>query len=261
MKRLSVVIIARNEEQALPRCLDSVSWADEVVVVDSHSTDRTCEIARQRGAMVCVIDWRGFGPAKQAGVERASGDWILSIDADEEVSDALADDIRHVLENSGGYDGFNIPRRTNFLGRWIYHGGWYPDYVLRLFRREKGKFDDAVVHEKVLLDGPQGRLKGELLHYSFPSLEHYFVKFNRYTSLGAEEAFRVGRAASWADIILRPPVSFLKHYVLHGGFLDGIEGFLVASLSATAVMVKYAKLMQLRRTARTTRESNDAKHA
>jgi glycosyltransferase involved in cell wall biosynthesis len=257
MNRLSVVIIAKNEEETLPRCLDSVCWADEIVVVDNRSTDRTSQIARERGAIVCSIDWPGFGPAKQAGVERASGEWILSIDADEVVSDALADEIKRVTTDSRDFDGFSIPRRTNFLGRWIYHGGWYPDRVLRLFRKARGRFDDAVVHEKVLLEGAQGLLYGELLHYSFPSLEHYFIKFNRYTTLGAEEAQRLGRSASWFDIVIRPPVSFLGQYIVHLGFLDGIEGFLVAALSAMAVMVKYAKLRNLRRTVAT---GKDKKH-
>lgn len=256
MSRISVVIITKNEEQTLPRCLDSVKWADEIIVIDSHSTDRTCEIAARRGAKVFTVDWGGFGPAKQAGVDHADGDWILSIDADEAVSPALEDEIKQLASDHSNVDGYYVPRRTNFLGRWIYHSAWYPDYVLRLFRKSRGHFDDAVVHEKVSLDGSVGRLKGELLHYSVPTLEHYFVKFNRYTSLGAEEAYRQGRKVTWLDIVFKPPVSFVKQYILHQGFRDGMEGFMVSSLSAMAVMVKYAKLRHLHRMASPSKESD-----
>ena len=245
MSRLSAVIITRNEEAVLPRCLKSVSWADEIIMIDSHSTDKTREIAAQLGAKVVVSDWRGFGPAKQEGVNMATGEWVLSIDADEEVSPELRAEIQQVLADGTSMRGFEIPRKTNFLGRWIYHCGWYPDYVLRLFLKTNGRFDEAVVHEKVLVDGPVGKLKSELLHYSFPTLEHYFTKSNRYTTLGAHEALRAGKTSTWFGIIFKPPVSFFSQYILRQGFRDGVEGFLVSALSAVAVMVKYAKLRRL----------------
>ncbi|MEW6049455.1 MAG: glycosyltransferase family 2 protein [Candidatus Zixiibacteriota bacterium] len=245
MKRLTVMIITRNEAYNLPRCLESVGWADEVLVVDSHSTDRTREIARDFKARVIEIDWTGFGPAKGIGVRQATGDWILSVDADEVVSDELAGQIRAILNQEETFHGYFVRRRTNFLGRWIYHCGWYPDPVLRLFLKEYGQFNDAVVHEKVQLRGIAGHLSGELLHYSFPTLEHYMVKSDRYTTLGAQEAFAAGRRTRWYDLVLKPPISFFKHYVSKRGFLDGTEGFMVAVLSATAVFVKYAKLRHL----------------
>lgn len=245
MNRLSVVVITRNEESNLGRCLASVSWADEMVVVDNCSTDRTGRIAADFGAQVYNTEWRGFGPAKQLGVKHATGDWVLSIDADEEVTLSLASEIKNVVASDTRLAGFYIPRRTQFLGRWIYHCGWYPDPVLRLFRRDYGTFNDAVVHERVVLNGSTEHLKGEILHYSYPSLESYFEKFNRYTTLAAEEGFQRGRKASWFDIAVKPANTFVKHYFLKKGFLDGAEGFLVSALSSGYVLVKYAKLRHL----------------
>ena len=245
MKRLSVVVITKNEEANLGRCLDSVKWADEIVVVDSHSTDRTLAIAAEYGAIVHSPDWRGYGPAKREGVKLAGGDWVLSIDADEAVSDKLAGQIREILNSDSGPVGYYVNRRTNFLGRWISHCGWYPDPILRLFRRDRGNFNEAVVHEEVILDGEPGRLDGELLHYSYPSLELYLEKSNVYTRLGAEEAFRRGKRVRWHDIVLRPPVAFVKHYITRQGFRDGMEGFIISVMSSVAVLMKYAKLRHM----------------
>lgn len=245
MNRLSVIIITHNEEENLPRCLESVRWADETIVVDSHSTDRTPQIAADHGCKYFNLDWNGFGAAKQAALDRATGDWVLSIDADEAVSNELRTAIAAAVAGSHSYGGFEMPRCTNFLGRWIRHCGWYPDFLVRLFRREAGRFDLAVVHEKIAVNGPVGRLSGDLLHYCYPDLEKYFTKSNRYTTLGAEEAFRQGKRAGMADLLLRPPVSFFKHYIQKAGFLDGPQGLLVSSLSAAAVFNKYAKLWLL----------------
>ena len=247
MSRLSVVIITKDEEQNLPRCLDSVTWADEVIVIDSHSTDRTVEIAEARGARVSTVEWQGFGPAKQAGVNLATGEWILSLDADEAVSEQLAEEIKQVIQSDGDYDGYTMPRKTNFLGRWINHCGWYPDRILRLFRKSQGQFDQAYVHERVEVDGRVGKLNADLLHYSYPTLDSYFSKFNRYTTMGAEKAFRQGRRANWFDILVRPPASFVKHYVSKQGFRDGMEGFIISVLSSIAVLAKYAKLRDMNR--------------
>lgn len=245
MKRLSVVIIARNEEASLPRCMKSVSWAGEVIVGDSGSADRTVEFAKDSGAKVYSYEWQGFGPAKQGGVDRAEGEWILSLDADEEVSPELAAEIRSVIELNNDVVGYYLPRRTEFLGRWMMHGGWYPDYVLRLFRKNRGSFTDATVHEAVRVDGPTARLQNDLLHYSYPTLERYFDKFNRYTSLAANEAFAKGQQVSLAGLTFNPIAKFLKQYVLKGGFLDGSRGLLLAILSSAYVSIKYAKLREL----------------
>ncbi len=243
--KLSVVIITRNEEANIGRCLDSVRFADEWIVIDSQSTDATCEIAQEKGARVCECDWEGYGPAKREGVARAEGEWVLALDADEVVSAPLAAQIRQVVNGTEGPVGYRFPRKTHFLSRWILHCGWYPDYQLRLFRRDRGNFTDDVVHEYVEVDGEVGMLTGDLLHYSDPNLEHYLEKFNRYTTIGAQEAFAAGRRASTSDIVVRPVVSFLKHYVSKQGFRDGMEGFILSALSSMAVLVKYSKLRHL----------------
>jgi len=245
MTKLSVVLITKNEESNIRRCLDSVQFADEIIVVDSGSTDKTVAIAESYRAKIFGHEWRGFGPAKQAGVEKASGDWILSIDADEEVTPELASEIKSKIENDNGTCGYYFKRKTKFLGRWILHCGWYPDYVLRLFQKEKGRFDNAIVHEKVVTDGPVNYLNSELLHYSYPDLEHYLIKFNRYTTMGAEEEFRKGRKTKLSDIAIKPAAAFVKHYLIKQGFRDGTEGFVLSFLSSMSVMVKYAKLRLL----------------
>jgi glycosyltransferase involved in cell wall biosynthesis len=245
MKKLSVVVITRNEEQNIRRCLASVSWADEIVVIDSGSDDRTVEMARELGARVFAFDWRGFGPAKREGVDKATGEWILSLDADEVVSAELAAEIKKVLSEDNDYSGYYMPRKANFLGRWIYHCGWYPDPVLRLFDKSRGNFNDVIVHEKVLVEGRVGRMKGEILHYSYPTLDSYFLKFNRYTTMGARAAFQAGKKAGWFDLLVKPPASFFKHYIVKQGFRDGWEGFLISILSSVSVLVKYAKLREM----------------
>jgi glycosyltransferase involved in cell wall biosynthesis len=247
MTKLSAVVITKNEERNLARCLESVKFADEIVVIDSHSTDRTVEIARSYGASVYSPKWRGYGKAKQAGVDKATGEWILSIDADEEAPSDLAAEIEKATALSNGKCGYYIKRKTRFLGRWIMHCGWYPDYVLRLFDKSQCRFDEAIVHEKVIANGEVGYLSGELLHYSYPDLETYLTKFNHYTTLGAEELKRRGKASGWFAIVVKPASSFVSHYVSRRGFRDGLEGFVLSVLSATAVLVKYAKLRDLYR--------------
>ena len=239
---LSVVVITKDEENNIERCLKSVDWADEIIVVDSDSTDRTVELARQQRARVFKTQWKGYGPAKREAVNHAAGEWVFSIDADEEVTPELAMEIREVLSNADDIAGFYIKRRTNFLGRWIYHCGWYPDPVLRLFRKSQGNFNEAIIHEKVELQGRIDYLKEELLHYSYPNLESYLHRFNRYTTMGAQVAFEKGRRVRWFDLVMRPPISFITHFVSRQGFRDGMEGFMISVLSAVAVLVKYAKL-------------------
>jgi glycosyltransferase involved in cell wall biosynthesis len=253
MSRISAVIIARNEEHNIERCLRSLAFCDEIIVVDSGSVDRTADIARDNKATVLHHDFVGYGPAKQRGVEAASGDWILSIDADEAVSPILAEEIRATIGLPDPCHGYLVPRCTNFLGRWIRHSNWYPDYVLRLFQRSRGRFDGAVVHEKVMVEGPVGRLRADLLHYSYPTMEEYLRKFDIYTTMGAEEALKAGKRAGWFSLTVRPLAAFLRHYIIQQGFRDGQEGFLISVLSSGAVMVKYAKLRQLcKNTGRTT---------
>lgn len=245
MKPLSVVIITKNEEKNIRRCLDAVSWANEIVLVDSQSEDRTRDIAQEYGAKIYSPEWHGYGHAKQEGVKHASNDWILSIDADEVVSEELKNEITMLLSGDSLKAGYYMPRKTNFLGKWINHSNWYPDHVLRLFDKTTGGFNDNVVHEAVVVNGDVAYLKNDLLHYSYPTMEEYLRKFNIYTIMGAEELYKKGKKAGLFEICIKPIASFIKHYFIKQGFLDGLEGFLISTFSAIAVMVKYAKLREL----------------
>ena len=246
---LSVVIITFNEEANLERTLSSVAWAaDEVIIVDSGSTDRTREIAESFHAQFFVEPWKGFAAQKNSALDKAAGDWILSLDADEEVEPALADEIKSVLAANPSVAGFWIPRKNFFLGRWIKHGGFYPDPKLRLFRRGRGKFEDRLVHEDIHLEDSSGRLHYNLLHHAYPTLENYLDHLNRYSSLGAKMAnARRSSDFSVMDIVIRPKLTFLYNYVLRGGFLDGREGLLVHLYHAGYVSWKYAKAWEMAR--------------
>jgi glycosyltransferase involved in cell wall biosynthesis len=248
---LSVVIIARNEEENLPRCLKSVSFADEIILVDSQSTDRTVEIAESFGARVSQVEWKGYGPAKQSALNRACGKWVFSIDADEEVTPRLREEIKQIIAADGPHDGYSVNRMTNFLGRWIRHSGWYPDRVLRLFKRANGKFSSDIIHEEALVEGSIGQLKNDLLHYSYPDLESYLERSNRYTTIGAEAAYKIGKRYHFFSLLIKPLAAFSKCYLTGLGFLDGVEGFMIATLSAKAAFVKYCKLRTLQKMEKT----------
>lgn len=248
---LSVVIITLNEEKNLARTLASVTWAEEIVVFDSGSTDKTREIAASFHAKFYVEPWKGFAAQKNLALAKATGDWVLSLDADEEVEPALAEEIRTRLAAGPTVAGFWIPRKNFFLGRWVKHGGFYPDRKLRLFRRGAGKFEQRLVHEDLQIDGTTASLQGNLLHNAYPTLESYLDHMNRYSSLGAEMAVaRRPRGFSLVDIALRPKLTFLYNYVVRGGFLDGREGLLLHTYHATYVSWKYAKAWELSRSRR-----------
>ena len=243
---LSVVIITLNEEANLARTLASVAWADEIVVVDSGSTDRTREVAESFHGKFFGEPWKGFAAQKNSALEKVNGDWILSLDADEEVDPALAEEIRTVLAAKPSVAGFQIPRKNFFLGRWIRHGGFYPDPKLRLFRRGAGVFEDRLVHEDLKLDGATASLKNNLLHHAYPTLESYIEHMNRYSSLGAEMAVsKRARGFSFLDIVIRPRLTFLYNYFLRLGFLDGREGLLLHLYHEQYVSWKYAKAWEL----------------
>lgn len=245
MTKLSAIIITKNEELNIERCLRSIAWVDEIVMVDSQSTDRTVEIAQNYKARVFSPEWKGFGPAKQYALDQAQGDWILSIDADEEISFTLKNEILQLLESSPSFDGYEIPRKTQFLGRWILHSGWYPDYVLRLFRRDRGKFTPELVHERVEIEGRVGRLYNPLMHYSYATLEDFLRKMDQFSTLGAMELYRSNRKFSPFYFLFKPPFAFLKKLIIRQGWRDGWEGFLIAYLSSTSTLVKYAKLREM----------------
>jgi glycosyltransferase involved in cell wall biosynthesis len=245
---LSVVIITFNEEANLARTLASVAWADEIVVVDSGSTDRTREVAESFRAKFCVEPWKGFAAQKNSALAKATGDWILSLDADEEVEPSLADEIRTVLAANPSVAGFWISRKNFFLGRWIRHGGFYPDPKLRVIRRGAGKFEERLVHEDLRVDGTTASLQHHLLHHAYPTIEDYLEHMNRYSSLGAEMAAARGVPGfSFLDIVVRPWLTFLYNCVLRLGFLDGREGLLLHLYHAEYVSWKYAKAWELGR--------------
>lgn len=247
MSNISCIIIARNEAENIRRCLRSVTWVNEIVVVDTGSTDDTRAIAAGFTNRIFDLKWQGFGPAKEFARGQATGDWVLSVDADEVVSDRLQDEIKRTISSKNSADGYFIPRRSNFLGRWIRHGGWYPDLVLRLFKRNKGTFTKLPVHEEVNVRGKTGRLKNDLLHFTDPDFDHYLRKLNQYTSLDALQLRKAGRNSTLLDIISRPAMIFLKMYILKGGFLDGMHGLVLAGASAFHVFSKYVKLWHLNR--------------
>jgi len=245
---LSVVIITLNEEANLARTLQSVAWANEIVVVDSGSTDRTREIAEAFHAKFCVEPWRGFSAQKNFALEKATCDWVLSLDADEEVELALAEEIRTTLAANPSVTGFWIPRKNFFLGRWIRHGGFYPDPKLRLFRRGAGQFEDRLVHEDARVNGPTAELKNHLLHHAYPTLESYLDHMNRYSSLGAQMAVaQRPHGFNLVNIAIRPRLTFLYNYILRGGFLDGREGLLLHLYHEEYVSWKYAKAWEVGR--------------
>jgi glycosyltransferase involved in cell wall biosynthesis len=245
MPKLSATVITHNEENNIRRCLSSVDWADEIVVVDSGSTDDTKKIASELTQKIFDIKWEGFGKAKDFARDKASHQWILSLDADEMITEDLRKEIQKAIESEEAFDGYYIPRKSNFLGKWIRHGGWYPDHVLRLFKKDKAKFKHSVVHEKVEVKGKTGYLRNHLLHYTDPNLDHYLGKLNKYTSLSAEELLRKGKRATFMDIVLRPLMGFFKMYFAKRGFLDGLHGLILAVSSAFHVFSKYVKLWHL----------------
>jgi glycosyltransferase involved in cell wall biosynthesis len=242
---LSVVIIAKNEAERIEACLQSVSWADEIVVVDSESSDATCEIARRYTERVYEIPWHGFGPQKQAAVELATHDWILSVDCDERVTSELATEIRSIVASNSLQGAYSIPRRTFFGTKEIRHCGWYPDRTVRLFDRRRARFSDDLVHERVVTEGRVPNCKGHLLHYSFSGIEPLLSKLNHYSDLSARQMFEQGRTSKFLDFTARPFFAFFNTYFLRLGFLDGVEGLEIAAATSLNTFVKYIKLREL----------------
>lgn len=248
---ISVCIIAFNEEQDIRACLESVRWADEVVVVDSFSADKTAEIARECGARVIQRPWPGHVEQKNFALEQATGDWILSIDADERVSPELAAEIQEAVRRSDRPEaGYTVPRKTFYLGRWILHGGWYPSRRLRLVRRGRAKWAGVNPHDHLYADGPVGGLKGDLHHFTYRDIADHLKTIDSFTTISAREMFEVGRGGAMLHMLLNPVGRFLKMYLLRLGFLDGAAGFVLAVLSSYYVFVKYAKLWEIRKQAK-----------
>jgi glycosyltransferase involved in cell wall biosynthesis len=250
---ISIVIITRNEEANIARTLESVKplvdqGNGEIVVVDSGSTDSTLEIAKTYKARVFSESWKGYAQQKNSALAKANGDWVLSLDGDEELESALAEEILLTLQRQSIHTGFWIPRKNFFLGRWIKHGGYWPDPKLRLFRKGLGEFEDRLVHEDIrLAHGSTATLQHALLHHSYPTMSDYIRHMNEYSSLGAEMAVAKGyRGNALVDVVLRPISTFIYNYFFRLGFLDGREGFLLHVGHAVYVAWKYAKIWELR---------------
>jgi glycosyltransferase involved in cell wall biosynthesis len=244
--KLSVIIITKNEAGNIQACLDSVRFANEWIIVDSGSTDGTVEIARAAGATVLqTADWPGFGPQKNRALDAAQGEWILSLDADERIPDALRNEILAAID-APAHDTYALPRLSSFCGHFIRHAGWYPDYIVRLFRRDAGRFSDDLVHESVIVKrGTSGRLRTPMLHYSYLDDDAYLRKLTQYSTLGAQQAFAAGKRSSLGKAIVHACSAFLRSYVFKRGFLDGRAGVMVALSTAESTYHKYFKLMLL----------------
>jgi glycosyltransferase involved in cell wall biosynthesis len=242
---LSVVIIAKDEAGRIEDCLRSVAWAEEIVVIDSGSTDATCAIARTYTPQVYQRPWLGFGPQKQAAVELATHDWILNLDCDERLTPELVAEIKAILALEQPHDAYSVPRRT-FVGTTeIRHCGWYPDRTVRLFDRNKAKFSESIVHEVVMVDGRQADCKHDLLHYSFSSINDMLPKIQRYSELAARQMFLQGRRCKLFDLTIRPLAAFFKTYLIKAGVLDGVEGLAISVTTAVLAFLKYARLREL----------------
>lgn len=244
---LSVCIITRNEEAHIRACIESVSWADEWIVVDSNSTDRTIEIAREMGAKVVINPFETFVAQKNLALDHATGDWILSIDADERVSPELGEEIRAVVAGDRPEVAFSMPRKTWYFGQWILHGGWYPDRKLRLTRRGRSRWSGRNPHDHLYADGPTGELHGDLIHYTYRDISDHLRKIDHYTTLGARDALARGVRFPLFRMLFHPGFRFFRMYLLKAGFLDGQAGLVLACLSCYYVFLKYAKLWELRR--------------
>ena len=243
--KLSVIIITKNEELNIRACLESVAWADEIIVVDSGSLDDTVAICRNFTPHVYTHDWQGFGAQKNRALDYASNNWVLSLDSDERVTPELHAQLIKAMEEANK-DGYYLPRRSQFCGRFIKHSGWYPDYVLRLFKRDAGCFSNDLVHESVILRGSTGKLSSPLLHYSYINETDVNRKVEQYASAAALQMFNSGKAVSGADAPVRAGWAFLRTYCLRLGFLDGAAGFNIARMNARTTYLKYRKLQALR---------------
>ena len=250
MHRLTVTIITLNEAEHIADAIDSASFADEILVVDSGSTDQTVEIARGKGVRLLTRAWSGYVDQKNFAAEQASHDWIFSLDADERIPPALANEIRSVLTGDPPYYGYRIPRVTFHLGRWIRTTDFYPDYQTRLYHRRFGRWRGRYVHESVSVDGASGQLSNELQHYSFSDLRDQIQRINQYSTLSAKQMYEAGRRTGPVEILVHPPAAFLRNYVLRRGFLDGTAGLTISLVNAWSVGLKFMKLWELQRSSK-----------
>lgn len=239
--KISATIITFNEEKNVARVIESLRCCDEILVLDSGSNDRTVEIATKLGARVVEASWHGYAAQKNIAAELAANDWILSLDADESLSEALEAEIWHIKKAGAEFDGYTMPRLAQYLGRWILHSGWYPDRKVRLFDRRKAKWIGEFVHESVKVEGPVGHLKSNLLHFTCNSLSEHVRSIDSYTTLAAQEIAARGSPVPVRTLLLDPPWTFLRTFFFRLGFLDGVEGLAIAYMAAFYNFVKYMK--------------------
>lgn len=256
---ISLVVITLNEESNIERCLQSVPFASDIVVVDTFSTDRTVEIAERMGARVYQEKWRGYGPQKAFAVTRAKFDWIISLDADEALSPQLQQEILTKFSSFREEVGYDLPRLSWHLGRWILHGGWYPDFQLRIFHRLHSRWTDAALHEKVEVLS-KVRLEHPILHWVFDDLSDQVLTNDRYSTLGAENLAKAGKKFSPLKLIFKPWSKFIECYFIKLGFLDGLPGFIIAVGAAYSIFLRHAKLWELRMRNGTKNGSSPSKH-
>jgi (heptosyl)LPS beta-1,4-glucosyltransferase len=246
--KLTVTVITRNEAANIEGALESVRWADEIVVVDSHSADETVALARKYNARIVVHDWAGYSAQRNYAAEIASNDWILALDADERVPTELAVEIQRIMREGSVHGGYRMPRISYYLGRWIRGTDWYPDYQLRLYDRRVGRFNGKRVHESVELTyGRPGQLQHDLQHYPYRDISDHVTSIDHYTTLAAEEWFAEGRRTNAIEFAVHPPIAFLRNYVARRGFRDGAAGFLISILNSYYVFLKVLKLWELQR--------------
>ena len=250
MPNLSVTIITLNEADHIGPAIDRASWADEIIVVDSGSTDGTPDLARARGATVSAREWSGYVDQKNYAATLARNDWIFSLDADERIPPPLAAEIRALLATEPPRHGFRVPRVTFHFGRWMRTTDFYPDFQTRLYDRRNARWRGRHVHESVAVDGPVGQLKHELQHYSYRDLWDQLERINHYSTLAARQMHEAGRRARAFDLIAHPPAAFVRNYVLRRGFLDGMAGLTLSAVNAYSVFLKFAKLWELQAGAR-----------
>lgn len=243
--KISGCVMTFNEEKNIRRCLESLSFCDEIVVLDSLSTDKTVDISREYTDAIFEEPWKGYVAQRNRLRELASNDWVLFLDADEEVSPLMRDQILYQFRvGTGKYVGFEFPRQVFYLGKWIRHGEWNPDIKLRLFLKDRGHSGGQEPHDRVIVDGPVKTLTAKLWHYTYRDLNHHIQVINHFSGISAREMYRAGRKFRLLDLLLRPPLRFFKCYILKAGFLDGLRGFIIATSIAYGVAIKYAKLWE-----------------
>jgi glycosyltransferase involved in cell wall biosynthesis len=248
-EKISACITAGDEEHNIRRCLESLRWADEIVVVDSFSKDRTVEICREYTSRIYQHEWLGYIGQKNLIKDLSAGPWILFVDADEEVSPQLRDEILDEFESGRNtdFDGYEFPRMVFYMGKWIRHGEWYPDLKMRLFRKDRGTCAGSEPHDRTTVPGEVRRLKGHLYHYTYDNLRDQIKTLNDFSTITARTMFKTGKKFSWSDLFFRPPIRFFKAFFLKRGFMDGMLGWVIAVISAYGVFLKYAKLYELYR--------------